>query len=141
MMRGPERLFLLAMLGHFALVVALYVVLTYQRMKAVRAGKAAVGDFVRSSGDPASSARVQRNLANQFEAPMFFYFAAAVLLWAGAVGPFEVAAAWIFLAGRIVHTCVQTMTDDVALRGRAYMISFAATIALMGRVAWLVLEG
>lgn len=140
-MRGPERLFLLAFLGHFALVVALYVLLTYQRMTAVRAGKAAVVDFVRSNGDPAMSARVQRNLANQFEAPMFAYFAAAVLLWAGAVGPFDVAAAWIFLAGRAVHTGVQTMTDNVALRGQVYTISFLATLALMGHVAWLVLHG
>ncbi len=140
-MRGPERLFLLAFLGHFALVVALYALLTYQRMKAVRAGKAAVGDFVRSSGDPPAAARVRRNLANQFEAPMFAYFAAAVLLWAGAVGAFDVAAAWIFLAGRIIHTGVQTMTDDVALRGRVYAISFLAALALMGHVAWLVLEG
>lgn len=140
-MRGPERLFLLAFLGHFALVVALYVLLTYQRMMAVRAGRSVVGDFVRANGDASGSARVQRNLANQFEAPMFAYFAAAVLLWAGAVGAFDVAAAWIFLAGRIIHTGVQTMTDNVALRGRVYTISFLATIALMGHVAWLVLEG
>lgn len=140
-MRGPERLFLLAFLGHFALVVALYVLLTYQRMMAVRAGRSAVADFVKANGDASGSARVQRNLANQFEAPMFAYFAAAVLLWAGAVGAFDVAAAWIFLAGRIIHTGVQTMTDNVALRGRVYTISFLATIALMGHVAWLVLEG
>jgi hypothetical protein len=140
-MRGPERFFLLAFVGHFALVVALYVLLTYQRMTAVRAGRAAMADFVKPSGDPSSAARVRRNLANQFEAPMFAYFAAAVLLWAGAVGPFDVAAAWIFLAGRIIHTCVQTMTDDVALRGQVYTISFLATLALMGHLAWLVLEG
>lgn len=140
-MRGSERLFLLAFLGHFALVVALYVLLTYQRMKAVGAGKAAVGDFVRQTGDPASSARVQRNLANQFEAPMFTYFAAAVLLWAGAVATYDVVAAWIFLAGRFIHTGVQVMTDDVTLRGRVYTISFLATLALMGHVAWLVVKG
>lgn len=140
-MRGPERLFLLAFLGHFALVVALYVLLTYQRMMAVRAGRSAVADFVRANGDASASARVQRNLANQFEAPMFAYFAAAVLLWAGAVGAFDVAAAWIFFTGRIIHTGVQTMTDNVALRGRVYTISFLATLALMGHVAWLVLEG
>ncbi len=140
-MRGPERLFLLAFVGHFVLVVALYVLLTYQRMKAVRAGKSVVGDFARSSGDPPSAARVRRNLANQFEAPMFAYFAATVLLWTGAVATFDVAAAWIFLAGRAIHTGVQTMTDNVALRGQVYTISFLATLALMGHVAWLVLQG
>ena len=72
-MRDAERLFLLAFVGHFALVVGLYVLLTVQRMGAVRAGQAKVGDFVRATGDPAASARVQRNLANQFEAPLFAY--------------------------------------------------------------------
>ncbi len=137
-MRDAERLFLLAFLGHFALVVALYVLLTALRMGAVRAGRAKVGDFVRAAADPPASARVQRNLANQFEAPMFAYFAAAVLLWAGAVGPFDIAAAWLFLAGRILQTAVQVLGDNVALRGQVYTISFLAVVALMGHVAGIV---
>ena len=140
-MRDAERLFLLAFLAHFALVCGLYVLLTVQRMKAVRAGEAQVGDFVRASGDPPVSARVQRNLANQFEAPVFAYFAATVLLWAGAVGVYDVAAAWVFLAGRVLHTTVQVLTVNVALRGQIYMINFLAIVALMGHVAWLVLKG
>ena len=140
-MRDAERLFLLACLAHFALVCGLYVLLTVQRMKAVRAGEAQVGDFVRASGDPPVSARVQRNLANQFEAPVFAYFAATVLLWAGAVGVYDVAAAWVFLAGRVLHTAVQVLTVNVALRGQIYMINFLAIVALMGHVAWLVLKG
>ena len=91
--RDVERWFLLAFLAHFALVGALYVLLTIQRQRAVRAGTVKVGDFVRANADPALSARVQRNLSNQFEAPVFAYFAAAVLLWAGAVSAFDVAAA------------------------------------------------
>ena len=140
-MRDMERLFLLAFLGHFALVCGLYVLLTVLRMKAVRAGQAKAGDFVRASGDPPASARVQRNLANQFEAPVFAYFAAAVLLWAGAVGVYDVAAAWVFLAGRVLHTAVQVMTVNVALRGQVYMISFLAIVAQKGHVALLVLKG
>ena len=81
------------------------------------------------------------NLANQFEAPVFAYFAATVLLWAGAVGVYDVAAAWVFLAGRVLHTTVQVLTVNVALRGQIYMINFLAIVALMGHVAWLVLKG
>lgn len=136
-----ERLFLLAFLGHFALVCALYVALTWERKRAVRAGSSKVGDFVRNSGDPPAAARIRRNLANQFEAPMFAYFAAAVLLWAGAVGTADVAAAWVFLIGRAIHTWVQTTTDNVALRGQVYMFSFLAICFLMGHVAWLVVKG
>ena len=140
-MRDVERLFLLPFLGHFALVCILYAFLTYRRMTAVRVGDAHVGDFVKASGDPPSSARIRRNLANQFEAPVLAYFAATVLLWAGAVGVYDIAAAWVFLVGRLIHTWVQTTTDDVALRGQVYMISFLAICALMGHVGWIVFKG
>jgi hypothetical protein len=139
-MRDVERLFLMPFVGHFALVVVLYVLLTVLRMRAVRAGRAKVGDFVRAGGDPPLSARVQRNLANQFEAPVIAYFAAAVLLWAGAVDTADVIAAWVFLAGRVMHTVVQVTTDNVALRGQVYMINFLAICVLMGHVAWLTIS-
>ena len=140
-MRDIDRLFLLPLLGHAALVVGLYVLLTVQRMRAVRAGKASVGDFVRAAGDPPLAARVRRNLSNQFEAPVLAYFAAAVLLWAQAVVWVDVAAAWLFLAGRMLHSGVQVLTDDVALRGRVFTINFLAVCALLGHVAWIVVKG
>ena len=87
------------------------------------------------------SSRVQRNLSNQFEAPMFAYFAAAVLLAASAVQWWDVAAAWLFFAGRVVHTLVQTLTDNVALRGQVFVINFLGVAVLMGHVALLALSG
>lgn len=139
-MRYIDRYFLIPFVGHFALVCGLYVLLTLQRMRAVRARQAKVGDFVSASGDPPAAARVRRNLANQFEAPVFAYFAAAVLLWAGEVARYDLIAAWVFLVGRVVHTLVQVLTDNVALRGQVYMISFLAIVALMAHVAWLVVK-
>jgi hypothetical protein len=56
---------------HFGVVVALYVALTWARLVVVRRGEASPSDFARADGDPRLSARIQRNLANQFEAPMF----------------------------------------------------------------------
>jgi hypothetical protein len=135
------RLFLLPLLGHFALVCGLYVWLTIERKTAVTRGDAMLSDFVRADGDPARAKRIQRNLANQFEAPMFAYFAAAVLLAMRAVGWFDIAAAWLFLVGRIIHTGVQTLTDNVALRGQVFVINFLGVVALMAHVAWIVVFG
>lgn len=140
-MRDIDRLFLLPFLGHFALVVCLYAWLTVQRMRSVREGEAKVGDFVRSSGDPPNAARVRRNLSNQFEAPIFAYFAVVVLLWGQAVVWIDIAAAWMFLAGRVIHTAVQVFTDNVALRGQVFTINFIAICVLMGHVAIVVLKG
>ena len=134
-LRDVERWFLLAFLTHFATVAALYVVLTAQRQLAVRVGAVRVSDFVRANADPALSQRVQRNLSNQFEAPVFAYFAAAVLLWAGAVSSFDVAAAWLFTAGRLIHTGVQVLTTNVPLRGQVFMINFLGLIILVAHLA------
>ena len=134
-----ETAFLLPFLLHFALVAGLYVALTLARVGAVRQGQAAFADFVRADGDPPAVARIQRNLANQFEAPLFAWFAAIFLLWRGEVGAFDVAAAWTFLAGRVIHTAVQTLTDNVRLRGLVFTINFLGVVALMAHVAVAVL--
>jgi hypothetical protein len=131
---------LLPLFLHFGLVVGLYVVLTWARLVVVRRGQAAKTDFARADGDPPLSARVQRNLANQFEAPPFAWIAAVLLILTGAVGAWDVAAAWIFLIGRVAHSWVQCTGDDVALRGRVFTINFLGLLWLMGH-AFLAVVG
>jgi hypothetical protein len=36
---------------------------------------------------------------------------------------------------------VQTLTDDVPLRGRVFLINFAAVVVLVGHIILLALEG
>ena len=136
---GLNAAFLAPFLLHFAVVLGLYVALTAARMAAVSQGQAAFADFARAGGDPPVAARIARNLSNQFEAPMFAWFAALFLLWSGEVAIFDVAAAWLFLTGRVIHTLVQTLTDNVRLRGQVFTINFVAILALMGHVAATVL--
>lgn len=71
---------LLPLCLHFGLVVGLYAALTWARLVAVRRGEVAKNDFARADGDPPSSARIQHNLANHFEAPVFACIAALVYL-------------------------------------------------------------
>lgn len=140
LLTAPPGQALAPLLLHFVLVMGLYVALTVARLAAVQRRQAAYGDFARADGDPPGSARIQRNLANQFEAPLFAWAAMLVLLWADAVLWFDVAAAWLFLGGRLVHTWVQTTGDDVRLRGRVFTINFVGVLALMGHAGWVVLE-
>ncbi len=134
-------LFVMPFLGHFALVCLLYAWLTLVRQRAMRAGEAKLSDFVRADGDPISAKSIQRNLSNQFELPMFAYFAATLLIvWKG-ITWFDVGAAWMFFIGRCIHSGVQTLTSNVALRGTVFVINFVAVAALMAHVAWLVLAG
>ncbi len=130
---------LLPLFGHFALVVGLYVVLTWARLVVVKRGEATQADFVRATGDPRLSARIQRNLANQFEAPVFAWVGALLLILMDRVTVWDVAAAWVFLIGRLIHSWVQCSGDNVALRGQVFMINFVAILWLMGHAAWVVL--
>lgn len=133
------RLFLLPFLGHFGLVCGLYVWLTIERQRAVGRGEVVIGDFVHAGSDRGRAERVQRNLTNQFELPVFALFAALLLVTWKVVSLVDVVAAWAFLFGRIVHTAVQTLTDNVTLRGQVFTITFLAVAALMARVGWIVI--
>lgn len=123
---------LLPLFLHFGLVVFLYAALTWARLVTVRRGDAAYGDFARADGDQPLSARFQRNLANQFEAPIFAWIGAGLLMLTAQATTWDVAAAWVFLAGRLIHTWVQCSGDNVTLRGRVFPITFLAVIWLMG---------
>lgn len=123
---------------HFGLIVVLYVVLTWARLVVVRRGEASKADFARADGDPRLSARIQRNLANQFEAPLFAWIGLILLILMNAVGPADVAAAWLFLIGRLIHSSVQCTGDNVALRGQVFTLNFIGVLWLMGHAAWVV---
>ncbi len=124
---------------HFGQIVGLYALLTWARIVVVRRGEAAKADFARADGDPRLSARIQRNLANQFEAPVFAWIGAFILILTGHVTLWDVAAGWLFLLGRLVHSWVQCTGDNVALRGQVFTINFVAMLWLMGHAALALL--
>ena len=136
---GMAAQLLLPLFLHFGLVVGLYAALTWARLVAVRRGEAAKNDFARADGDPPVSARIQRNLANQFEAPVFGWIAALLLIMTTQVNAWDVAAAWVFLLGRLIHTVVQCGGDNVALRGQVFTINFLGLLWLMAHAFLAVL--
>jgi hypothetical protein len=129
------------MLAHIGLVFVLYAWLTVARTVAVRRGETDYACFLLGHDEPLHIARITRNLANQFELPVLFYALVLVLLVFNRETWVDVIAAWVFFAGRVVHTLVQTLTDDVVLRGRVFLINFLAVVVLAAHVAMLALEG
>jgi hypothetical protein len=129
------------MLAQIGLTFFLYAWLTYARAKAVQSGETEYTCFVLGRDEPLHVARITRNLSNQFELPVIFYALVIVLLVAGRVTWIDVAAAWVFVAGRVIHLLVQTLTDNVPLRGRVFLINFLAVVVLAGHVALLAWEG
>jgi hypothetical protein len=129
------------MLAQIGWTFLLYVWLTVERTRAVGRGEVKYSAFEFSRNEPPSVARISRNLANQFELPVIFYAAVVLLVVIGRVTTLDVLAAWAFVGGRVIHTLVQTRTDDVPLRGRVFLINFAAVVVLVVHVALLALEG
>jgi hypothetical protein len=72
---------------------------------------------------------------------VIFYALVVLLIALGRVTLVDVIAAWVFVAGRVIHTLVQTLTDNVPLRGNVFMINFLAVMALAAHVALIALEG
>jgi hypothetical protein len=129
------------MLAHVAWVVLLYLWLTYARWVAVKRGEVDYSSFEFNREEPPAVQRIRLNLANQFEWPVVFYALVVLLVALGKVTLFDVIAAWVFVAGRVVHTLVQTLTDNVPLRGQVFMINFVAVLALAAHVALVALDG
>ena len=128
------------MLAHIAWVVMLYAWLTVARAQAVKRGEVDSSAFVLGRDEPLHVARITRNLANQFELPAIFYALVVLLIALDKVTTFDVVAAWVFVAGRVIHTLVQTLTDNVRMRGNVFTINFLALVALAGHVAWIAYE-
>ncbi len=127
-------------LAHIGLIFVLYAWLSYVRIQAVRMGRVQYGCFEFGRDEPSDIARITRNLGNQFELPVIAYAAVLLLMQFGALGAWDVAFAWVFFAGRVIHTGVQTLTDDVPLRGRVFTINFLACAALAGHLALVALS-
>ncbi len=121
---------LLPVLGHLALIQLLFVVVSIRRWQAVQSQAARYEDLAWSGQEPELSRRWAKNLDNQFQLPMLFYALIALLFATDQITTLQVVFAWIFLAGRIVHTVVQEWSDDVQMRGRVFTINYLALSAM-----------
>jgi len=131
---------LFPMLAHIGWVFLLYVWLTIARQRAVQRGEVEYASFARGE-EPHEVARITRNLANQFELPVIFYAVVVLLVATRNVTTIDLIAAWVFVAGRVIHSLVQTLTDNVPLRGQVFLINFAGVAVLVGHVVLLAFEG
>lgn len=116
------------MATHVAVAALLYALLTAARAPAIwGVGRRPDGRNPFADVEP----RISANLSNQFEWPLFFHVA-CVLLLLRQTAPSELAVvlAWIFVAGRVLHSLVQILTRNVRLRGLVFTINFVAVLGL-----------
>ena len=119
------------MTAHMALTAILYALLTLVRAPdAWGVGLRADGTNPWARFEPGISA----NLSNQFEWPLFFYVVCLIFLSRGGIDHFQIWMAWIFVAGRYIHSFVQIITGNIQLRGLVFTINFVALLAMWGEL-------
>ena len=126
------NLLLYPMLAHVLWGAFLYVLLTLARAPAV-------WGFIQSKKESwaALEPRISANLSNQFELPLFFYVVCVLLICQGSVvDSVQVWLAWVFVAGRLFHSFVQILTNNIRLRGLVFTINFLAVLAMWLIILW-----
>lgn len=117
----------LPMAAHVALTAFLYVLLTVARAPKVWGiGRRSDGSNPWSTIEP----RISANLSNQFEWPVLFYVACVLLIQDQSENRAAVVFAWLFILGRLAHSCIQVLTTNIRLRGLVFTINFLATLGL-----------
>ena len=129
---------LVPVLAHMALMWVLYAWLTVARTLAVRNGTVRYDAFEFAGHEPPGVARITRNLANQFELPVLYYVAVLALMQLQAAAALDVWLGWVFVAGRLLHTGVQTLTSDVTLRGRVFTLNALAVFGVLLHLAYVI---
>lgn len=122
---------LLTMAAHVGLAAFLYALLTVARAPKVWGVGSGTDLGKRWS---AMEPRISANLSNQFEWPVFFHLACVLLIQFQAVTLAALVLAWVFVAGRVVHSLVQIGTTNIRLRGLVFTINFLAALGLWALV-------
>ncbi len=118
------------MLAHFVLVAIIYVVLSFRRADAVRAGEAKASQFRENQQEPERSLFVRNNLENQFELPTLFYPVCIALYVTGGANLYTVLLAWLFVVARYAHAWIHIRTNRIRHRGPTFIASFLVLILM-----------
>jgi hypothetical protein len=126
----------------FATVLLTFLVWVYMYVRRIRFIRsrglgprelAIPGELVRLS--PPEVSNPSDNLKNLFEIPVLFYALALYLFVTSQVDATYLAAAWVFVGFRVLHSAVHCTVNIVMLRFTLYLVSTLAVWFMAGRAA------
>ena len=105
----------------FIMVILTFVILLFTlrtRVAAVRKGEVSLSYYSMFQGEqvPDMVAKTSRHFANLFEVPVLFYAAGVLYVALELSEPLTVTAAWVFVAARVIHTCIHLGYNNVMHR-------------------------
>jgi hypothetical protein len=140
-MNGKELLFpMLAMVALTMIVwVRLYAV-RIPEMRRLRIHPQAVATSAQKSARLVDT-RAADNFSNLFEVPVLFYLALIVAYLTQQATPLVLGLAWVFVAGRVLHSLIQCSYNKVMHRFTVYVLSTCVVWVLWAVLAVGLLRG
>lgn len=101
------------------------------RFQAARAGRVKVKDVaVDGTKWPDDVRKIANNYQNQFEVPVLFYAALALIVATGLADWVAVLLSWVFVASRIAHALVHIGPNIVIRRFQLFLFGFVTVVIL-----------
>ena len=122
------------MLVQALLTFAVYGLVSYRRMSAIKSGTTKPSDYRIPTVEPESSATAARSLINQFELPVLFYAACLVLFVLGAANLAAILIAWLFALSRLVHAFVHVTSNRLRYRRPLFITGYFSVLGM-----WLLI--
>ena len=85
--------------------------------------------------------RAADNFSNLFEVPILFYLALIVAYLTQQATPLVLGLAWVFVAGRVLHSLIQCSYNKVMHRFTVYVLSTCLVWVLWAVLAVVLLRG
>lgn len=125
--------FLLPAFIHVALVMIVGIRMGRSRFRSASSGAVKIKDVaLDSSRWPEDVRKIANNYQNQFELPVLFYAALALITVTGLADWVAVVLAWAFVASRIAHSVIHMGGNVVIRRFQAFVFGFAIMALMWG---------
>jgi hypothetical protein len=135
---SPTEATIWPMIAHVGLVFILYILLSYRRIGAIKAGHATSEQFRDMRDEPDESVTARNCLANQFELPMLFHVVSILLYMVDADNPVTVALGWAFVMTRYAHAYVHVTSNRLRYRRPIFILGLAVlAIMWLWLAVWL----
>lgn len=133
-----DKLLLMPVFFHVAMIVTIGIRLARARFKAGRAGQVSLKKIaLDNSAWPDEVRKLSNNYVNQFEFPMLFYALVALVLITQRNDWVFVGLGFLFMATRLVHATIHTGSNVVISRFQAFI---AGVTILTSMWVWFALR-
>lgn len=125
---------LLALGAQVALTVFVWIIVFVTRLFSMLRNRVSMQELATAKGYAkiGDVENISENLVNLFEVPILFYALVPILLFTDTADTHQVILAWIFVAGRALHSLIHITFNHIGFRFVAYLISSIALFSMWG---------